>query len=607
MASRIEDYALIGDLQTCALVGRDGSIDWLCVPDFDSPACFAALLGTDDHGRWKIAPRSAVRDVKRRYRGDSLILETEMECDAGRVRIIDFMPTRTTVADLVRIVEGIEGTVPMRMELTVRFDYGSIVPWVRAVDGGMRAIAGPDTLFCRADVPLRGEGYSTVAEFDVAPGESVTFDLTWMATYGPHPPQEDPHTRLAETAGFWRAWSSRCTYDGPWRDAVMRSLITLKALTYAPTGGLVAAATTSLPEQIGGPRNWDYRHCWLRDATFSLYALMVGGYTEEAIAWREWLINAVAGRPEELQIMYGIRGERHLTELEIEWLPGYEGSRPVRVGNAAFRQYQLDVYGELMDVLHLTRRLGLPPSGEAWRVQGAVMKFLERGWREPDEGIWEVRGPRRHFTHSKVMAWVAFDRSIAAVEHFGQSGPVESWRAIRDEIRSDILTNGYNGQLGAFVQYYGADVPDASLLMLPALGFLPADDPRVTGTVDLIRSRLESDQLIRRYPTSPDIDGLPPGEGTFLLCTFWLADVLALQGKREEATEIFERLLSLRNDVGLLSEQYDPVHRRQLGNFPQAFSHVGLINTARNLHREGGPAEDRQESRAASAAGEDLS
>ncbi len=597
MTSRIEDYALIGDLQTCALVARDGSIDWLCVPQFDSPACFAALLGTDDHGRWKIAPQSDVRAVRRRYRGDSLILETEMECEAGRVRIIDFMPTRTAVADLVRIVEGIEGTVPMRMDLAVRFDYGSIVPWVRSMDGGMRAIAGPDTVLCRADVPMRGEGFSTVAEFDVAPGDRVAFDLTWMETYGPHPEQEDPHQRLAETIEFWRDWSSRCTYDGPWRDAVMRSLITLKALTYAPTGGLVAAATTSLPEQLGGSRNWDYRHCWLRDATFSLYALMVGGYTNEAIAWREWLVNAVAGRPEELQIMYGIRGERHLTELEIDWLPGYEGSRPVRVGNAAVRQYQLDVYGELMDALHLTRRLGLPPSDDAWRVQCAIMKFLERGWRDPDEGIWEVRGPRRHFTHSKVMAWVAFDRSIADVEQFDQRGPVERWRRIRDEIRADILTNGFDRERNAFVQYYGATSADASLLMLPALGFLAADDPRMAGTVALIRRQLESDGLIRRYPTAEHIDGLPPGEGTFLLCTFWLADVLALQGKRDEALEIFERLLSLRNDVGLLAEQYDPVLRRHLGNFPQAFSHVGLINTARNLHRAGGPAEHRQAGR----------
>jgi len=592
--SKIEDYALIGDLQTCALVSREGSIDWLCVPRFDSPACFAALLGTEEHGYWKLAPKRAVKSIKRRYRGDSLILETDIECDRGIVRLVDFMPVRSNAADLVRIVEGVEGTVPMRMELAVRFDYGSIVPWVRSIDGGIRAIAGPDTLYCRADVPLHGEGFSTVAEFDVAPGDRIAFDLTWTGTYGPQPELEDPHRRLAETEEFWREWSSRCSYDGPWRDAVMRSLITLKAMTYAPTGGLVAAGTTSLPERIGGTRNWDYRLCWLRDATFSLYALMVGGYTAEAIAWREWLVNAVAGRPEELQIMYGIRGERHLTEIEIDWLPGYEGSKPVRIGNAAFRQFQLDVYGELMDVLHLTRRLGLPTSEDAWRVQCAVMKFLERAWEQPDEGIWEVRGPRRHFTHSKVMAWVAFDRSIADVERFGLRGPVKRWRAMRERVRADVLEHGFSREANAFVQSYGSSAADASLLMLPALGFIAADDPRMQGTVDRIRRELEADGLIRRYVTDHHVDGLPPGEGTFLLCTFWLADVLALQKKHDEAVRLFEHLLSLRNDVGLLAEQYDPIARRQLGNFPQAFSHVGLINTARNLHRGGGPAEHRQ-------------
>ena len=597
MPSRIEDYALIGDLQTCALVARDGSIDWMCVPRFDSPACFAALLGGPEHGRWVVAARSPARAIRRRYRGDSLVLETEIETAEGRVRVIDFMPIRTDVVDLVRIVEGIEGTVPMRSELEIRFDYGSIVPWVRAVDGGIRAIAGPDTIYCRGDAPMHGEGLATVAEFEVAAGQSVAFDLTWTSTYGPQRACEDAHSRLAETEEFWREWSSRCTYDGPWRDAVMRSLITLKALTYAPTGGLVAAATTSLPERIGGVRNWDYRHCWLRDATFSLYALTVGGYTDEARAWREWLVHAAAGRPEELQIMYGITGERRLTELELEWLPGYEGSRPVRIGNEAFRQYQLDVYGELMDALHVTRRLGLPPDEDAWRVQCAIMKFLEEGWKKPDEGIWEVRGPRRHFTHSKVMAWVAFDRSVAAVEKFGLNGPAERWRRVRDEIRADVMAHGFNESCNAFVQYYGASSADASLLMLPSLGFIRSNDPRMTGTVALIRQQLECDGFLSRYPTEPQVDGLPPGEGSFLLCTFWLADVLTLQGKRDEAAEIFERLLSLRNDVGLLAEQYDPRARRQLGNFPQAFSHVGLINTARNLHRHGGPAEDRRANR----------
>ena len=597
MASRIEDYALIGDLQTCALVARDGSIDWMCVPRFDSPACFAALLGEPGHGRWLVAPRSPARAIRRRYRGDSLVLETEIETDEGRVRVIDFMPVRTSVIDLVRIVEGIEGTVPMRMELEIRFDYGSIVPWVRSIDGGIRAIAGPDTIYCRSNVAMHGEGFATVAEFEVAAGQRVSFDLTWTSTYGPAPDAEDVQSQLEKTEEFWREWSSRCSYDGPWRDAVMRSLITLKALTYAPTGGLVAAATTSLPEQIGGVRNWDYRHCWLRDATFSLYALTVGGYTGEAKAWCEWLVHAAAGRPEELQIMYGITGERRLTELELAWLPGYEGSRPVRIGNDAWRQHQLDVYGELMDVFHLTRRLGLPPNDDAWRVQRAVMTFLEEGWKEADEGIWEVRGPRRHFTHSKVMAWVAFDRAVAAVEKFGLSGPVERWRRIRDEIREDVMARGFDDASNAFVQYYGATTADASLLMLPSLGFIDADDPRMTGTVALIRRQLERDGFLSRYPTDPGVDGLPPGEGSFLLCTFWLADVLALQGKHDEAAEIFERLLSLRNDVGLLAEQYDPGARRQLGNFPQAFSHVGLINTARNLHRHGGPAEDRQVNR----------
>jgi len=592
--SRIEDYALIGDLQTCALVGRDGSIDWMCVPRFDSPACFAALLGTPDHGRWKIAPRDGIRSVNRRYREDTLILETTFETDSGRVRVIDFMPIRSDSIDLMRIVEGIEGRVTMRMELAIRFDYGSIVPWVRAVDGGIRAIAGPDTVYLRTDVPLRGEDFTTVSELDVAAGDRVAFDLAWTESHAQEPPRADPHAALIAVEKFWREWSSRCTYEGPWRDAVMRSLITLKALTYEPTGGIVAAATTSLPEQIGGVRNWDYRLCWLRDATFAIYALFGGGYIDEAIAWREWLVRAAAGLPEELQIMYSIRGERHLTELEIDWLPGYEGSKPVRVGNAAFQQYQLDVYGELADVLHLTRRANAPPSEDAWRVQRALMRFLEKGWKEPDEGIWEVRGPRRHFTHSKVMAWVAFDRSIAAVERFGLDGPVDRWRAIREEIRSEVLTHGYRSDLNAFVQFYGSSNADASLLMLPSLGFIAADDPRMVGTIAHIRAQLETHGHLNRYPTSPDIDGLPPGEGVFLLCTFWLADVLALAGNYDEAEAIFERLLTLRNDVGLLSEQYDPMTRRQLGNFPQAFSHVGLINTAQNLRHRDGPSRDRQ-------------
>jgi len=593
MPLKIEDYALIGDLHTGALVGRDGSIDWFCAPRFDSPASFAALLGTPEHGRWLLAPAGEVRSVRRQYRGDSLILETEFECPNGRVRVIDFMPVRNEVVDLVRIVEGLEGVVRMRMELEIRFDYGSIVPWVRAIEGGIRATAGPDTIYCRSDVEMHGEGLVTVSEFEVGAGVRRTFDITWAPTYGPATEPQNAELQLVQTEGFWRDWVSRCTYDGPWRDAVMRSLITLKALTYEPTGGLVAAATTSLPECIAGVRNWDYRYCWLRDATFSLYALTVGGYTDEALSWREWLVNAVAGRPEELQIMYGIAGERRLTELEIPWLPGYEGAQPVRIGNAASHQYQLDVYGEVMDVLHLTRRLGLPHDDYVWRVQRAMMKFLEKGWREPDEGIWEVRGPRRHFTHSKVMAWVAFDRAVAAVETFGLEGPVERWRAIREEIHAEVLEKGFDRSLNAFVQYYGSTSTDGSLLMLPALGFISATDPRMVGTVDLIREQLGADGLIVRYPTVPEVDGLPSGEGAFLLCTFWLADVLASQGKEEEATALFESLLALRNDVGLLAEQYDAAAGRFLGNFPQAFSHVGLINTARHLSRPGGPPEDR--------------
>jgi len=594
MASRIEDYAIIGDLQTCALVSRNGSIDWLAVPRFDSRACFAALLGEPQHGRWLLAPAGEVLAVRRKYRGDSLVLETEFECATGRVRVIDFMPVRTRVVDLVRIVEGIEGTVPMRMEVELRFDYGSIVPWVRAMDRGIRAVAGPDTVYLRGDVEMRGEDLTTVAEFAVTAGQRVAFEFMWTETHGCEPDEENASMRLEETEAYWSEWSSRCTYDGPWREAVMRSLLTLKALTYEPSGGLVAAATTSLPEQLGGVRNWDYRHCWLRDATFSLYALTVGGYTDEAVAWREWLVNAVAGRPEELQIMYGITGERRLTELELPWLPGYEGSKPVRVGNAAHTQFQLDVYGEVIDALHLTRRLGLPPSEDAWRVQCAIMKFLEKAWNEPDEGIWEVRGGRRHFTHSKVMAWVAFDRSIAAVEQFGLDGPVDRWRTTREAIRESVLEHGFDRGLNSFVQFYGSDSADASLLMLPSLGFIAATDPRMLGTVDLIRKQLEVDGFLLRYPTATGVDGLPPGEGSFLLCTFWLADVLALQGKHDEAVAIFERLLDLRNDVGLLAEQYDTRLERFLGNYPQAFSHVGLINTARNLGRHGGPAEDRR-------------
>lgn len=596
MPARIEEYALIGDCETAALVARDGSIDWLCFPRFDSGACFAALLGTPEHGRWLLAPAGPIRTIRRRYRPGTLILETDYETDSGCVTLIDWMPLRTVVPDVMRIVEGRSGQVPMRMELVIRFDYGWIVPWVRHTARGIRAIAGPDTLYCRTDVELRGENLHTVANFTVSAGQRVPFTLTWSPTHRPEPGEREAEQSLRETEAWWREWSDRCTYQGEWRDAALRSLITLKALTYAPTGGVVAAVTTSLPEQLGGVRNWDYRYCWLRDATFTLYALMSGGYTEEACAWREWLINAVAGNPSEIQIMYGLAGERRLTELELGWLPGYEGASPVRIGNAAYNQHQLDVYGEVTDALYLARRVGLDPSENAWRVQQALLHFLETDWDKPDEGIWEVRGPRRHFTHSKVMAWVAMDRAVKAVERFGLEGPVEQWRRLRKVIHDQVCRSGFDRELNAFVQYYGSKDLDASLLMLPLVGFLPATDPRMRGTVAAIQQRLMRDGFVDRYPTHPDVDGLPPGEGAFLICTFWLADNLALQGRYIEARAIFERLLALRNDVGLLSEEYDPQTRRLVGNFPQAFSHVGLINTARNLTWVGGPAEDRQTS-----------
>jgi GH15 family glucan-1,4-alpha-glucosidase len=595
MPSAIEDYALIGDCQAAALISRTGSIDWLCLPRFDSGACFAALLGTPDHGRWLLAPADAVRGIRRRYRPGTLVLETDFETETGAVRLIDFMPPRTGTPDLIRIVEGVRGEVRMHMELAIRFDYGSVVPWVRRVDRGVRATAGPDTLYCRTSAPLVGEGLQTIADFTVRSGQRVPFELAWAPTQHDEPCARVPDQCLDETAAWWTEWSNRCTFQGEWREPVVRSLITLKALTYAPTGGIVAAPTTSLPEHIGGVRNWDYRYCWLRDATFALYSLMIGGYTEEAAAWREWLVNAVAGTPSTLQIMYGLGGERRLTELELSWLPGYQGSVPVRVGNAAYAQHQLDVYGEVMDAMHLTRRWNLPPSENAWRVQRAILDYLESDWNRPDEGIWEVRGPRRQFTHSKVMAWVAMDRAVKSVEEFGLAGDAVRWRRIRDAIHDEVCREGFDASLDSFVQYYGSTDPDASLLMLPLVGFVKATDPRMRGTVEYIQRRLTRDGgFLDRYPATPHVDGLPPGEGAFLLCTFWLADNLALQGRYAEARAIFERLLDLCNDVGLLSEQYDPGARRFLGNFPQAFSHVGLINTARNLTRRGGPAEDRR-------------
>ncbi len=589
----IEDYGLIGDCHTAALVARDGSVDWLCVPRFDSPACFAALLGTPDHGRWRLAPAAEPRAIRRRYRPDTLVLETEFETADGVVAVVDAMPPERTAPSLVRLVEGRRGQVPVRMELVIRPAYGSRIPWVRRVEGELLAVAGPDALRLRCPVAHRGEDLRTVADFTVTAGQTVGFELAWHLSHEPAPPALDPEEAVRATERWWRQWSARCTYQGPWREAVLRSLITLKALTYAPTGGLVAAVTTSLPEQPGGVRNWDYRYCWLRDATFTLYALLLGGYVEEACAWREWLLRAVAGAPAQARIMYGLAGEQWLPELEVPWLPGYHGARPVRVGNAASGQFQLDVYGEVLDALHFARRAAVAPSDHAWAVQRALVEFVEAVWDQPDEGIWEVRGGRRHFTHSKVMAWVALDRAVKAVERFGHPGPVDRWRRTRDRIHADVCRNGFDPTLGAFVQCYGSRDLDASLLMIPLVGFLPAHDPRVVGTVNAIRERLTADGFVCRYRSAATVDGLPPGEGAFVACTFWLADNLALQGRRAEALAIFERLLAIRNDLGLLAEQYDPAARRFLGNFPQAFSHVGLINTAWNLTDRRGPAGDR--------------
>ena len=594
----IEDYGLIGDTQTVALVGRDGSIDWLCLPRFDAPACFAALLGEPRHGRWWIGPADGRQAHTRRYRGESLVLEQEFETGSGAVRLIDVMPIRKREPDLVRVVEGVSGEVDMRMDLTVRFDYGAIVPWVRTIDGALRAIGGPDALTLWSPVATTGVGLHTEAAFTVRAGNRLGFVLAWHPSHESPPPRPDPCAAVIDSEHWWRDWADGCTYVGPWREAVVRSLITLKALTFAPTGGIVAAATTSLPEQIGGVRNWDYRYCWLRDATFTLYALMVGGFTGEAAAWRDWLLRAVAGDPAALQIMYGCAGERRLPELELPWLPGYEGSRPVRTGNLAVGQLQLDVFGEVMDALHLGRRSGLKADPEAWAVQRAMLRHLEETWREPDEGIWEVRGPRRHFTHSKIMAWVAFDRAVRAAERWGLEGPVDQWRKLRAAIRADVCEHAYDISRHTFTQFYGSRHLDASLLMIPLVGFLPPRDRRVIGTVAAIERELQRDGFVQRYTmdeTTELVDGLPPGEGAFLACTCWLADNYALQGRLPEARQLFARVLAVRNDLGLLSEQFDPTRGRMVGNFPQAFSHVGLINTATNLSRAHGPAEDRRE------------
>jgi GH15 family glucan-1,4-alpha-glucosidase len=593
---RIEDYALIGDCQTAALVGRNGSIDWLCLPRFDSGACFAALLGTPDNGRWLLAPEGEVKAARRSYRDDTLVLETEFETAGGTVAVIDFMPARDQDPNIVRIVEGRKGKVRMRSELVIRFDYGSIVPWVRRNDCGISAIAGPDAVTVLTPVPLRGEDFTTVAEFDVEPGERVPFSLSWHPSHRTGNHILDARGALDDCEAWWRDWTRRCTYRGPHRDPVIRSLITLKALTYEPTGGIVAAPTTSLPEKFGGVRNWDYRYCWLRDATLSLLAFLNCGYTDEAGAWRRWLLRAVAGDPSEAQIMYGLGGERRLTEWEVPWLAGYEGSKPVRVGNAAHGQRQLDVYGEVFDALFQARKAGLAPFDDGWRVARKLLQWLGEHWHEPDEGIWEVRGPRQQFVHSKVMAWVAFDRAVKAVERFRRDAPdLAQWQATRDAIHRQVCEKGFDRNRMTFTQAYGSKALDASVLVMPLVGFLPADDPRVKGTADAIGRELMRDGFVDRYDTAETDDGLPRGEGAFLPCTFWYADNLALQGRRDEAAAIFERLLGLRNDVGLLSEEYDPEAGRLVGNFPQAFSHIGLITTALNLCRPGEcPAEQRQ-------------
>ena len=582
--ARIEDYALIGDLHTAALVGKDGSMDWLCLPHFDSPACFAALLDTPDAGRWRLAPQGSTTCTQRQYRPDTLVLETEWDTPSGAVRVIDVMPPRGQAADVVRIVEGLRGSVAMTSELALRFDYGSIVPWVRRDERGITAVAGPDAAYLDAPVPVIGRGRESVSEFTVRAGDRVPFVLTWAPSAHDRPRRIDPELALAEATAFWREWSSRSGVNGPYRDAVQRSLITLKGLTFAPTGGIVASATTSLPEQIGGPRNWDYRYCWLRDATLTLQSLLAAGYTAEAAAWREWLLRAVAGDPAKLQIMYGLDGTRRLPEQELGWLAGYEGSRPVRVGNAAAEQLQLDVWGEVLDGLSLTRNALLHGEDDSWDVQVALMEHLEGAWQQPDNGLWEMRGPRQQFTHSKVMAWVAADRMVAGIRDSGLPGPIARWTALREQIHAEVCTHGWDDDAGTFVQAYGSKDLDASLLLMGRVGFLPPDDPRVVSTVRAVEQRLTDDGLVLRYRTAGGDDGLPPGEGVFLACSFWLVDALHGAGRRGDAVALFERLLSLRNDVGLLSEEWAPAQRRQLGNTPQAFSHFPLVMSALQLH-----------------------
>ena len=596
MAERIEDYGLVGDLQTAALVGRSGSIDWLPFPRFDSSSCFGALLGGSEHGRWQLAPAGGGQATGRRYREDTLILESEWQTDSGRVRVIDFMPPRESKPDVVRIVEGLEGSVQMHTELVIRLDYGALIPWIQRLDvRTLTAVGGPDGLMLRSPILLEPEGMTHSADFVVREGDRVPFVLTWYPSHEELPRPVDAEQALVDTERFWRTWIDGCHYDGDYSDAVRRSLIVLKALTYLPTGGIVAAPTTSLPERIGGERNWDYRYCWLRDATFTLYALLHAGFKDEAGAWRDWLLRAVGGDPANVQILYGVGGQRRVPEQVLDWLPGYAGSSPVRIGNAAHEQFQLDVYGEVMDVLHQARLQGLDPNDHAWSLQRTLMDFLEGVWDKPDEGIWEVRGPRRHFTHSKVLAWVAFDRAVQAVERWGLHGPVDRWRRLRRDIHDEVCREAFNEQLGSFTQSYGSDELDASTLLIPLLGFLPTHDRRVIGTVDAIQRDLTRDGFVERYRSREqnDVDGLSGGEGTFLPCSFWLVDALVLLGRRDDATELFERLLGVQSDLGLLSEEYDPREDRLLGNFPQAFTHVGLVNSAFNLANHRGPVVQR--------------
>jgi len=593
--SALEDYALLSDRRTAALVSRTGSIDWWCPPRFDAPACFAALLGTPEHGRFSIAPIDTSARTTRRYRPGTMVLETEHETATGRVRVVDCLALGPGLPTLARLIVGIEGSVEIAVELVVRFDYGSIVPWVRSVDDRWRAVAGPEGLELASPVRLVGRGRTSAAEITVSAGEQIPFLLGWFPSHEPARISDDAADLVERTTKTWSDWSARCEYSGEWREPVLRSLLTLDALTSESTGGIVAAPTTSLPETLGGSRNWDYRYCWVRDATLTLEAFLIGGYEIEALRWREWLLRAAAGDPQSLQTMYGVGGERRLTELELDWLPGFADSRPVRTGNGAHSQLQLDVYGELLDVLWQATRGGTPPSDNSWSLARLLLDVLEERWREPDEGIWEVRGARRHFTHSKVLSWVAFDRAIAMVEQGGYDGPADRWRTVRDEIHSEVCTRGYNEKLGAFTQSFASDALDASVLMIPLVGFLPGDDPRVRSTIDVIRRELTIDGFVQRYdPSVAEFDGIGEPEGVFLPCSFWMVEALALAGQRDDALALFERLLALANDVGLFSEEFDPATGRFLGNFPQAFTHLALVAAAHTLAPERSPHQRRR-------------